>query len=38
MRGQEELDGEKIDAVVPLFAEMMRSLKSHYYRREERSV
>ncbi len=31
MRGQENLDSEKINAVLPLFQEMMLSLKNHYY-------
>jgi len=31
MRGQEDLDSEKINGILPLFQEMMLSLKSHYY-------
>ena len=31
MRGQENLDNEKINAVLPLFQKMMLSLKNHYY-------
>ena len=31
MRGQEDLDNEKINGILPLFQEMMLSLKSHYY-------
>ena len=31
MRGQENLNNEKINGILPLFQEMMLSLKSHYY-------
>lgn len=31
MRGQENLNDEKINGILPLFQEMMQSLKSHYY-------
>ena len=31
MRGQEDLDNKKINGILPLFQEMMLSLKSHYY-------
>jgi len=31
MRGQENLDNEKINAILPLFQKMMLSLKNHYY-------
>lgn len=32
MRGQEDLDSKKINEILPLFQNMMRSLKNHYYR------
>jgi AcrR family transcriptional regulator len=31
MRGQENLNNEKINEIVPLFQKMMLSLKNHYY-------
>ncbi len=31
MRGQEDLDNEKINGILPLFQKMMLSLKSYYY-------
>ena len=31
MRGQENLDNEKINEILPLFQKMMMSLKNHYY-------
>lgn len=33
MRGQEDLDSEKINGLLPLFQEMMLSLKDHYYKK-----
>jgi TetR/AcrR family transcriptional regulator len=33
MRGQEDLDSEKVLEILPLFQAMMQSLKNHYYKK-----